>query len=292
MDLSSINLWNPGAGGPGVGVVLLTAFLLGLLHGITPDEHTWPITFSYAVGSYSAKGGMLAGFLFSLTFTLQRGMASELAYFATLNFANHPVWNFYIYALVGTIMLGSGLYILHRGHAPHLFHQKRVVADFHEIPNPRSMPKYMPLVHGFVAGWGMGAFAVILYTVLVPAMTSPYLAFLPGIAFGLGTMSMQVLLGSLIGKWMSSRHLNDQARQYVARMVAGRTLQGGGIAFVLAGLLGIRYPAIGDWHIETGLHVHNLDQIDLGFFLVVVVIFSIAAYAFVRSMREARNRFR
>src|SRR5204863_7466007 len=32
---------------------LLTAFLLGLVHGITPDEHTWPITFSYAIGAYS-----------------------------------------------------------------------------------------------------------------------------------------------------------------------------------------------------------------------------------------------
>jgi len=41
-----------------------------MLHGITPDEHTWPITFSYAVGEYSTRGGMKAGFLFSLGFTI------------------------------------------------------------------------------------------------------------------------------------------------------------------------------------------------------------------------------
>ena len=37
---------------------LLNAFLLGLVHGITPDEHTWPITFSYAIGSYSTWRGI------------------------------------------------------------------------------------------------------------------------------------------------------------------------------------------------------------------------------------------
>jgi hypothetical protein len=31
---------------------LIYSFLFGLLHGILPDEHTWPITFSYAIGWY------------------------------------------------------------------------------------------------------------------------------------------------------------------------------------------------------------------------------------------------
>ncbi|MEM1724680.1 MAG: hypothetical protein QXW71_02755, partial [Thermoplasmata archaeon] len=60
--------------------ILIISFFLGLLHGITPDEHTWPITFSYAVGSYSTKGGMKAGFLFSLGFTLQRSFLTFLGY--------------------------------------------------------------------------------------------------------------------------------------------------------------------------------------------------------------------
>ncbi|MCI4434034.1 MAG: hypothetical protein JHC29_00985, partial [Thermoplasmata archaeon] len=60
--------------------ILLISFFLGLLHGVTPDEHTWPITFSYAVGSYSTKGGMKAGFLFSLGFTLQRAFLTFLGY--------------------------------------------------------------------------------------------------------------------------------------------------------------------------------------------------------------------
>ncbi|MDE2274517.1 MAG: hypothetical protein KGL00_10010, partial [Gammaproteobacteria bacterium] len=65
MDIAGLNLWNPVVG-LGPGIALLTAFFLGLIHGITPDEHTWPITFSYSVGSYSSRGGMRAGLLFSL----------------------------------------------------------------------------------------------------------------------------------------------------------------------------------------------------------------------------------
>ncbi len=41
---------------------LITVFLMGMVHGITPDEHTWAITFSYSIGSYSTRGGMRAGF--------------------------------------------------------------------------------------------------------------------------------------------------------------------------------------------------------------------------------------
>ncbi|MFP3297134.1 MAG: hypothetical protein RXN78_06055, partial [Vulcanisaeta sp.] len=55
-----------------VGEILIVSLFLGMLHGITPDEHTWPITFSYAVGEYSTRGGIKAGFLFSLGFTIQR----------------------------------------------------------------------------------------------------------------------------------------------------------------------------------------------------------------------------
>src|SRR5436190_23056712 len=61
-------------------VNLLTAFLLGLVHGITPDEHTWPITFSYAIGSYSTRRGLRVGLIFSLAFAVQQALASELAY--------------------------------------------------------------------------------------------------------------------------------------------------------------------------------------------------------------------
>ena len=50
-----LNLYNPAY--DGLYMALITSYLLGIIHGVTPDEHTWPITFSYSVGSYSMKGG-------------------------------------------------------------------------------------------------------------------------------------------------------------------------------------------------------------------------------------------
>jgi ABC-type nickel/cobalt efflux system permease component RcnA len=41
--------------GAGLGQLLLSAFLLGVLHGVTPNEHTWPITLSYAIGAASGR---------------------------------------------------------------------------------------------------------------------------------------------------------------------------------------------------------------------------------------------
>ena len=61
---------------------VIYSFLFGLLHGILPDEHTWPITFSYAIGGASGWEGIKAGLYFSAAFTLQRTLLSEAAYLA------------------------------------------------------------------------------------------------------------------------------------------------------------------------------------------------------------------
>lgn len=290
MTIGDINLWNPGPLGLSVGLALVTAFFLGMVHGITPDEHTWPITFNYAIGSYSIRGGLKAGLLFSLTFTLQRAIASELAYFAMAEFLKGVGWNFAVYVVVGSVMLGSGLHILRRGRIPHLFHSHAV--DHEVAPaEPGALPTYMPLVHGFIAGWGTGAFALIVYTVLAPAMHSPYLAFLPGLLFGFGTMIMQMLLGSLFGAWMARRRLDDRARIYVARKMAGRTLTGGGISFVVAGIIGFIDPSLVTGSIPTDVPIHNLGHLGVGFFLVLILLVPIAGYSFWKSLREAQGLF-
>jgi ABC-type nickel/cobalt efflux system permease component RcnA len=102
-----INLWAPQA--TSLGLVLLTAFLLGIVHGVTPDEHTWPITFSYAVGGYSTRRGLRAGLLFSLAFTIQRALASELAYLGLAPlFVGDPSLGYVVYIVVGCVMAWAG----------------------------------------------------------------------------------------------------------------------------------------------------------------------------------------
>ncbi|HVA36544.1 MAG TPA: hypothetical protein VNJ51_02905 [Candidatus Dormibacteraeota bacterium] len=288
-----IDLWNPQAQTlEGAGAVLLTATILGMVHGVTPDEHTWPITFSYAVGSYSTKGGMRAGLLFSLAFTVQRAIASELAYFALARILEQERWEYFIYTVVGLVMAASGFYVLSRGSIPHLFHVHPIGADAARPPESEAMPRlwgYMPLVHGFIAGWGTGAFALIVYATLAPAMHSPWLAFLPGLFFGLGTMVMQVLLGGALGAWMARRRLPESAMKRLAQIVSGQTLAYGGIAFAVAGAVGLFDPALFAWSFDTGIRVHNLAHLGVGFLLVVVVVFVIAGHAFYRGLRAVEG---
>jgi MFS family permease len=281
-----LNLWSPGH--LSLLLVFPTALLLGMVHGVTPDEHTWPITFSYSVGSYSSRGGRRVGFLFSAAFTLQRAIASELAFLALSSFEFATRWQYEVYAVVGLVMALSGLYVLHRGHPLHWSAGRARAQE----ANPRSAPPYMPLVHGFIAGWGVGAFAVIIYTVLAPTMPNAWLGWVPGALFGIGTMIMQIILGSVFGAWMARRHLSPEAREYVARAMSGKTLTGGGLAFIAVAAIGIALPQwVGRLAVVTPIHVHNLHNLGAGFFLAVPALFLVAAWAFVSSRREAARRF-
>lgn len=280
-----MNLWSPDH--LTLLLVLPTALLLGMVHGITPDEHTWPITFSYAVGSYSSRAGRRVGFLFSAAFTLQRAIASELAFLALSSFEFATRWQYDVYAVVGLVMAASGLYILHRGHPLHWSAGRHGPSD-----GPRPAPPYMPLVHGFIAGWGIGAFAIIIYTVLAPTMPSAWLGWVPGLLFGLGTMVMQMILGSAFGAWMARRRLTAAAREFVARSMSGKTLTGGGLAFMAVAGLGILAPGlVSHMVIVTPIHVHNLHNLGAGFFLAVPALFGVAVWAFWSSRSEAARRF-
>lgn len=286
MDFLNLDLWNPAAG-LGPGIALVTAFFLGMIHGIVPDEHTWPITFSYSIGSYSARGGMRAGLLFSLAFTVQRAIASEIAYFAVTWLILDSHWNSALYIVVGVLMLVSGWYVLRHHRLLHLFHSHNLDSS----DEPGTMPGYMPLVHGFVAGWGTGAFALIVYTVLAPAMPGPAFGFLPGLLFGLGTMAMQILFGAAVGAWMARRKLTESTRGWVARSVAGRTLFWGGIAFVALGIVELAYPALNDAGVTTGLRVHGLSRLGLGFVLALLVPLGAGSYAMIRALREVKSGY-
>lgn len=138
----------------------------------------------------------------------------------------------------------------------------------------------MPAVHGFVAGWGLGAFAIIVYTVLAPAMPSAAWGWVPGALFGLGTTVVQALAGAGIGFWASHRGLDPHALRRAALRTAGRTLFWGGIAFMAAGVLGILIPGIGNWTYATGIHVHNLAHLGLAFALVVFIVLGVGLVSF------------
>ncbi|PSR20621.1 MAG: hypothetical protein C7B45_13990 [Sulfobacillus acidophilus] len=278
-----VNLWDPHIG-LAVGVVLATAFLLGMVHGITPDEHTWPITFSYAIGSYSTRKGIIAGLTFSAAFTVQRAIASELAYLAFDRwFTIGSIVDYIVYIIVGSVMIWAARYIL-RGQHWHLLAFGHHNAD---TPTAHDVKWWMPLIHGFIAGWGFGAFAVIIYTVLAPSMPSAWVAWIPGFLFGLGTTAIQAAAGGLFG-WVS-RHMKlttEQIRQ-VSLKTAGNTLNWGGVIFVLAGIFGLAFPRLAGFQIDTGIKVHNLHDLGIAFVLVMITVLVIGVGTLIRETRRA-----
>src|SRR5436305_5574519 len=234
--IGAVNLWDPTH--VSFTVDLLTAFLLGIVHGVTPDEHTWPITFSYAVGGYSTRRGLRAGLLFSLAFAIQAGLASELAHFGMTQWFASETFDNAVYLAVGIVMAAAGLFAMGRGVLPHL-HLPGLPRPQTQTVQPRELKWWMPAVHGFIAGWGTDAFSAIIYTTLAPAMPSAATGWMPGFVFGCGTLCVQAAAGAAFGAWAVRRGLPQEAIRNIALTTAARTLTWGGVGFVLFGLFGM-----------------------------------------------------
>ncbi len=260
-------------------VALLYSFLLGLLHGVLPDEHTWPITFSYAIGGSSGKAGMRAGLYFSAAFTVQRALLSQVAYMALARFFLRPGINGIVYMVVGLAMAVAGGLLLGRSALPHPHFFGRQDEKFHaaETPAPavRVTPVHWTIIHGFIAGFGFEGFSVFVNTVAAPAMPSVWLGFLPGLVFGLGTMLTLAAIGAFFGsmlRWV--RSLSERQIARIGHETGARTLFYGGFLFLLFG------GAM--WRGWDRLLPIQSDYLIIGVFLV-----GVAVPAFIYSWRRA-----
>ncbi len=287
--IAGINLWDPAH--VTLTVDLVTAFLLGLLHGITPDEHTWPITFSYAIGGYSTWRGLRTGLVFSLAFTAQQCLGSELAYLGLAHWFTSGAFDNLVYLVVGVLMVGAGLFVIGGRALPHL-PVPGLSRLFQHHDEPRELSPWMPAVHGFIAGWGLDAFSAIIYTTLAPAMPSAAVGWLPGLAFGAGTLCIQAAAGAAFGLWAARRGLPPQAIRSIALTTAARTLLWGGCAFFLFGLFALVFPNAAELGVTTPLRVHNLDEIGLPFLLVLFTVAGIGISSFVGATHSWRRRLR
>ncbi len=271
---------------------LIYSFLFGMLHGILPDEHTWPITFSYAIGGASGKEGVKAGIFFSIAFTFQRALLSEISYLALAPFLLSPTINGIVYFIVGAIMSIAGVLVLRKNRYIHLHllghhhdearemgttfsifgHQHRE----ERLPDGTAPPSGWALVHGFIAGFGFGGFSLFINTVAAPAMPSAWLGFLPGLLFGLGTMLMLIGVGYVFGaslRW--TKQLTQPEIKRVGAQTGGRTLFFGGLLFAAFG-------------IATLLKWDQCIPIDTGDLLIGLFMIAVAVPSFLFSWKEVR----
>jgi hypothetical protein len=265
---------------------LALAFLLGVVHGVTPDEHTWPITFSYAVGGYSARRGMRAGLIFSLAFAIQCAVASELAFLGLAHWQANARTEYVVDFVVGVVMAAAGIFMMGRSifsFAGNAQHTKRPGHNEAGLRDPRP---WMPALHGFVAGWGVGPFTAIVYTTLAPAMPSAAIAWLPGLVFGLGTLVIQGFAGAAIGAWLASRGLSLADVRRIGLTTAARTLRWGGLAFMLYGIFGVVFPHIAGIAITTPIRIPNLHELGIPFLLLIMVVMGIGMTSLITAVRS------
>ncbi len=266
-----------------LGTILIISLILGILHGATPDEHTWPITFSYAVGSYSTKRGMKAGLAFSSGFTIQRAILTTLGFIGLAVIYKQYNLDGPIYVLVGIAMVIAGAYILNKRRYLHIPFDAifKGGAEHHTLSSKRieppeaklkQVPLKMAIVHGLIAGFGFGAYATILVFILSPQVPSLIYAPLPGLFFGIGTMIMQIIFGAIFSNLARLKKLKEHEVEYLGRKTAGRTLYYGGMLFALIGILIVLFPVIDNIAISTGNPLPNLDSIGVATLLVLVVV--------------------
>lgn len=270
-------------------VAITTSFFFGVLHGILPDEHTWPITFSYAIGAGSGRKGLKAGLLFSTAFTVQRALLSEAAKLALAPFLlSHDV-QAGVYFAAGAAMTLAGLVVWRRRRYPHfhLFGPHR--AAQHDGPpigplteridaalgaEPSAPPVGWALIHGFIAGFGFGGFSLYVNTIAAPAMPSPWMGFLPGLLFGAGSTAMLAIIGALFGAALHwTRTLTESEARRIGSLTGGRTLFFGGLLFGVFGVV-------------SALGWERFVPVDVGYALIALFMVGIAVPALVFSWRE------
>ncbi len=264
---------------------LTYSLLFGLLHGILPDEHTWPITFSYAIGGGSGKEGMKAGFYFSAAFTVQRMFVSEIAYFSLTPFLLSSSAQGVVYIVVGLAMSVAGAIVIRKNRYPHLhlaghWDEMAVLGkNYLENPPDSARPVTTPpvrwtIIHGFIAGFGFGGFSLFVNTVAVPAMPTPWFGFLPGLFFGLGTMITLIIIGALFGTSLRWTHrLNPEEIKRIGSQTGGRTLFFGGLLF-------------GTFGVATLLDIEDYLPVSPGYVLMGMFMIFVAIPAFVYSWKE------
>ncbi len=150
----------------------------------------------------------------------------------------------------------------------------------------------MAIIHGLIAGFGFGAFALIIYFVFVPNMPNAYVAFLPGTLFGLGTMTMQFTFGAIFGTWIRKiKKISLDGLKFIARYISSSVLLYGGVAFLVAGIAIIIFPQVLTFGVITPLKIHNLHDLGIGFFLVITVVVLIGIISYLRAVKIASSKY-
>ncbi len=208
-------------------LIFSALFLIGMIHGLKPDQHTWPITIPYAISQRSLFMGILASFVFTGTLTLVWTMLSTFTG-VVLNLVTDPeALTPYADALAGTTMITVASIFLFR---------TKKNGMLNRIDEPKTAPNFKYIwIHGLAASFG-GDFLVVLLlaTLLVGSIIPVYLSFTIGLLFGIGSMLTQAIV--VIAAYKGAKTIIKNA--YMMAQSGVLSLLFLGVFLIVLGLLG------------------------------------------------------
>ncbi|ADN50774.1 conserved hypothetical protein [Vulcanisaeta distributa DSM 14429] len=158
---------------------LIAVLIVGVIHGLKPDEHTWPITVTYGlmqrnVGGVIAAVSVFAGAL-TLVWTLMSALIGEL-----MGLLNTSILDPYVDIIVGLTMIGVAAYLVFGRHG-----------DYHDV---KTADYKLIWIHGLAAAFGGDFFIVLILTIAIVPMITTDLSFLVGFMFGFGSWLAQTVI--------------------------------------------------------------------------------------------------
>lgn len=198
---------------------LISLFILGIVHGITPDEHTWPIISSYTISQRQVRKAVIFAFVFSLFEMLPWIIISSICAFVGA-VVYKETYEVYVHIGLGIIMLGIGIYMTFRQDALHIHIKgergKRII-------------KILPL-YGLITGLGPCLPVLSLYTFAAETHNIIQGVIL-ALSFSLGTMISLLIIALILGKMVELAELKWKER------VAKICVQVSGMILVIFGIV-------------------------------------------------------
>ncbi len=160
---------------------LIAVLIVGVIHGLKPDEHTWPITVTYGLMQRNVRGGVIAAVsvfagALTLVWTLMSALIGEL-----MGLLNTSVLDPYVDIIVGLTMIGGvAAYLVFGRHG-----------DYHDV---KTADYKLIWIHGLAAAFGGDFFIVLILTIAIVPMIMTGLSFLVGFMFGFGSWLAQAII--------------------------------------------------------------------------------------------------
>ncbi|MEL9991010.1 MAG: hypothetical protein QXP98_09580 [Thermoproteus sp.] len=158
-------------------ILPIALLAIGVVHGLKPDEHTWPITISYAMMQKDAKRAVLTTMTFTGALTLVWTAMSALVGLLPSSLFE-GVYDWLVDVLVGLTMVTiAGLYLRKE----------------HEGDSGGAAPDYKAIwIHGVGAAFGGDFFVVLLLALSIKAISQTFPLALVGFLFGFGSFLGQL----------------------------------------------------------------------------------------------------